>query len=154
MNHWGVSSCCTNPPVAMAHHRNDAGTPRNTTKSYPHPPEPPRPAGVTIVARRPRLPHTTSHNHCAQSGRNNIDIWLCTRPDIATVWTCPTPVYIHTAKPGTNNTHTARVIVLCALLRPTCPKGNAIKRNQTGMPPPQRKIVGTNPPCGEDTPDR
>ena len=27
-------------------------------------------------------------------------------PDIATVWTCPTPVYIHTARPGTNNTHT------------------------------------------------
>ena len=45
----------------------------------PSSPEPPRPAGVTIVARRPRLPHTTSQNHCAQAGRNTIDIWLCTR---------------------------------------------------------------------------
>ena len=50
MNHWGVSSCCTNPPVAMAHHRNDANTPRNTTNSYLHPPEPPQSTGVTIVA--------------------------------------------------------------------------------------------------------
>ena len=45
MNHWGVSSCCINPPVAMAHHRNDANTPRNTTKSCPHLPKPPDPRG-------------------------------------------------------------------------------------------------------------
>ena len=75
-------------------------------------------------------------------------------PDIATVWTCPTPVYIHTARPGTNNTHTARVIVLCALRRPTCPQSNAIERNQAGMQPQQRKHMGTSPPYGEDTPDR
>ena len=36
-------------------------------------------------------------------------------PDIATVWTSPTPVYTHTARLCTNNTHTVRVIVLCAL---------------------------------------
>ena len=36
-------------------------------------------------------------------------------PDIATVWTCPTPVYTHTARRCTNNTHRARAIVLCAL---------------------------------------
>ena len=29
--------------------------------------------------RRPRLPRTTSHDQCAQTGRNTIDIWLCTR---------------------------------------------------------------------------
>ena len=26
MNHWGVSSCCTNPPVSKAEHRNDIHT--------------------------------------------------------------------------------------------------------------------------------
>ena len=32
-------------------------------------------------ARRPRLPHThtDSQDHCAQDGRDTIDIWLCTR---------------------------------------------------------------------------
>ena len=60
MNQWGVSSCCINPPVAKAHHRNHANTPRNTTKSNPHPPKPPRPSGVTIVGSDNRDCHT--HN--------------------------------------------------------------------------------------------
>ena len=69
MNHWGVSSCCINPPVAMAHHRNDANTPRTTPKSNPLPPKPPRPSGVTIVGRTTATATlTTSHNHCAQAG--------------------------------------------------------------------------------------
>ena len=81
MNHWGVSSCCINPPVAKAHHRNDANPPRSTTKSNPHPPKPPRPSGVTIVGRTTATAtHTTSQDHCAQAGRNTIGIWLCTRP--------------------------------------------------------------------------
>ena len=75
-------------------------------------------------------------------------------PDIATAWTCPTPVYTHTARPGTNNTHTARVIVLCALRRPTCPQSNAIERNQAGLQPQQRKDMGASPTYDEDTPDR
>ena len=75
-------------------------------------------------------------------------------PDIATVWARPTPVYTHTRRRCTNNTHTARVIVLCALLRPTCPQGNAIERHQAGMQPQQRKHIGASPPCGEDTPDQ
>ena len=37
MIHWGVSPCCTNPPVAKAHHRNDTHTPRSTTEPHPHP---------------------------------------------------------------------------------------------------------------------
>ena len=81
MNHWGVSSCCINPPVAMAHHRNDANTPRSTTESHPHPPKPPRPSGVTIVGPTTAIAtHTTSQNHWAQAGRDTIGIWLCTRP--------------------------------------------------------------------------
>ena len=81
MNHWGVSSYCINPPVAKAHHRNDANPPRSTTNSNPHPPKPPRPSGVTIVGRTTATATlTTSHNHCAQAGRNTIGTWLCTRP--------------------------------------------------------------------------
>ena len=53
-------------------------------------------------------------------------------PDIATVWTCPTPVYIHT-EGDVQTTHRATTIVLCALRRPTCPQCNAIGRNQAGM---------------------
>ena len=49
MNHWGVSPCYTNPPVAKADHSNDTNTHRNATESYPHPPNPPRPSGVTNV---------------------------------------------------------------------------------------------------------
>ena len=63
-------------------------------------------------------------------------------PDIATVWTCPTPVYTHTARRCTNNTHRARAIVLCALRRPTCPQCDAIVQHQAGMQPQQRKHNG------------
>jgi len=63
------------------HHRNDANTPISTTNSYPHPPKPPRPSGVTIVGPTTAIAtHTTSQNHCANAGRNTIGIWLCTRP--------------------------------------------------------------------------
>ena len=63
---------------------------RKYTKKYnligPHPPEPPRPAGVTIVAPTTAIvTHTHTHTHnlaaqCAQAGRNTIGTWLCTRP--------------------------------------------------------------------------
>ena len=69
-------------------------------------------------------PHTHTH-----SQRNRA---VCQGPDIATVWTCPTPVYTHTARRCTKNTHRARAIVLCALRRPTCPQSNTIGRNQAG----------------------
>ena len=53
-------------------------------------------------------------------------------PDIATVWTYPTPTDTHAATRCTHNTHRARAIVLCALRRPTCPQSNTIGRNQAG----------------------
>ena len=62
--------------------------------------------------------------------------------DVATVWTCPLPVYTHTARLCTNNTRTAKTIALCALQRPTCPQSSAIERHQTGMYPQQRKDNG------------
>ena len=82
MNHWGVSPCCTNPPVAKAHHRNDANTPRNTTESYPHPPSLPTRWGDNCGPDDRDChthTHTDSQDHCAQDGRDTIDIWLCTR---------------------------------------------------------------------------
>ena len=53
-------------------------------------------------------------------------------PDIATVWTCPTPVYTHTARRCANNTQSQCHRAVCALRRPTCPQSNTIGRNQAG----------------------
>ena len=108
MNHWGVSPCCTNPPVAKAHHRNDTkhqGMPPNRTLI----PSPPRSSGVTIVCPTTASAthtHTTSQDHCAQGGRDTIDTCCAPGPDIATVWACPTPVYTRTSTRYANNTHT------------------------------------------------
>ena len=132
MNHWGVSPCCTGPPVAEAHHRIVANTPRSATASYPHPPNPPRSSGVTIVGPTTAIATHNLARPLYQEGRDTIDICCASGPDIATVWTCPTPVYTHTARRCTNNTHRARAIVPCALRRPTCPQSNTIGRNQAG----------------------
>ena len=85
--------------------------------------------------------HTTSQNHCSQDCRDIIDPCNAPGPDIATVWTCPTPVYTHT-EGDAQTTHRARAIVLCALRRPTCPQCNAIVQHQAGMQPQQRKHNG------------
>ena len=98
------------PSVTKAHHRKDANTRRSTTKSNPHPPKPPRPSGETIVGPTTAI---ATHTH-TQPRRTIVPKRVATPlapgcepgPDIATVWACPTPVYIHTASPGTNNTHT------------------------------------------------
>ena len=107
MDHWGVSPCCSNPPVAKADHRNDTNTPINTTESHPHPPKPPRPSGVTNVGPTTAIAtHNLAGPLCPNEGRDTID--KCCAPDshIATVWTCPTPTDTHTARRWTNNTHT------------------------------------------------
>ena len=155
MDHWGVSPCCSNPPVATVDHRNDTNTPINTTESHPHPPKPPRPSGVTNVGPTTAIAtHNLAGPLCPNEGRATID--KCCAPDshIATVWTCPTPTDTHTARRWTNNTHTIKAIALCALQRPTCPQSGAIERHQAGMQPQQRKHIGTSPPYGEDTPGR
>ena len=113
MDQWGVLPCCINPPVAKVCHRNDANTPIITTRSYPHPRTSPTRWGNhcgpddrdchtqprrTIVAKRVATPLTSG---CVPG------------PDIATVWTCPTPVYTHTAKLCTNNTHSQGHRAVC-----------------------------------------
>ena len=106
MNHWGVSPCYTNPPVAKADHRNDTDTHRNATESYPHPPNPPRPSGVTNVGPTTAIAtHTQPRRTIVpKGGRDIIDPCNAPGPDIATVWTCPTPVYTQTEGRCTNNT--------------------------------------------------
>ena len=67
-------------------------------------------------ARRPRLPHTHT-----QTRRTIVPKRVATQlasgcgpgPDIATVWTCPTPVYTHTARLCTNNTHSQGHRAVC-----------------------------------------
>ena len=67
MDHWGVSPCCTNPPVAKAHHSNDANAPRGTNESYPRP-QPSPILGVTIVG-----PTTAIGTHTyTQHRRTNV----------------------------------------------------------------------------------
>ena len=100
INHYGVSPCCTIPPVAKARHRNDTNAPRNANESYPHPPNPPRCSGVTIVGRATAIATHT------QSRRTIVPKRFATPlppdcppgPDIATVWACPTPSDTHTAR--------------------------------------------------------
>ena len=60
MNHWGVSPCCTESPVAPTHHRNDTNAPWNANESYHHP-EPPRFSGVSIVGPKTAIATHTQH---------------------------------------------------------------------------------------------
>ena len=57
--------------------------------------------------------HTTSQNHCSQDCRDTIGPCNAPGPDIATVWTCPTPVYTHTERRCTNNTQSQRHRAVC-----------------------------------------
>ena len=103
--HKGPSPQNTNPP------RNDKG-------SHPLPPQPPRPSGVTNVSWATAIdPHNLAGTIVPKRVAPPLTPAVCQDPDIATVWTCPTPAYTHTARRCTNNTHThrARAIVLCAL---------------------------------------
>ena len=78
MNHWGVSSCCTNPPVAKAHHRNDANTPKIQPDRTLILPSLPTRWGNHCGPDDRDCPPPISQNHCAQEGSDTIDIWLCT----------------------------------------------------------------------------
>ena len=153
MNHWGVSPCCTNPPVAHADHRNDTHTPRNATESHPHPQPSPIIWGNqcgpddrdchtqlrrTIVPKKIAAPLAPAV-HQGQTSRR-----------YGHARRRPTPA----PRCDAQTTRRASAIVLYVLRRPTCPQSNTIGRNQAGMHPQQRKHIGANPPYGEDTPDR
>jgi len=101
--------------VAMLHQPSGRNGPspqrRKYVKKYdqivPSSPQASRPSGVTIVGR------TTATATHTQPRRTIVPKQVATPlasgcvpgPDIATVWTCPTPVYTHTARLCTNNTH-------------------------------------------------
>ena len=123
----GVSPWCTEPPVTKAHHRNDTNPPRNVKGSYPLPPNPPRPSGVTNVGPTTAI---DTHNLAGTIVPKRVAPPLTPAvyqvPDTATVWTCPTPVDTHTARRFTNNTQSQGHRAVCALRRPTCPQSNDI----------------------------
>ena len=142
MNHWGVSPCCTNPPVANADHRNDTNTPTNATESYPHRSNPPRSSRVTNVCPTSAI---VTHNFAKPLYPKTV------APPLApAVHQCPTSRRCGharhrsatTPRSDAQTTHRVRAIVLCALRRPACPQSNAFGRHQAGMPPQQRKHIG------------
>ena len=117
-------------------------------------PSPPRSSGVTIVGPTTAIAtHTTSQNHCAQDGRDTIDTCCAPGPDIATVWTCPTPVYTHTERRCTNNTQSQGHLAV-----PPFGDPHVNKVTRSGQPSrnaaPATQTPWASPPCGEDTPDR
>ena len=61
-------------------------------------------------------------------------------PDTATVWTCPTPVYIHTARPGTNNTHT-HTHTHSQGDREVCPSATHMSLRKRDRPKPSRNAT-------------
>ena len=142
MNRWGVSPCYTNPPVAKADRHDDTNTHNNATESYPHPPNPPRPSGVTNVG-----PTTAIATH-TQPRRTIVPKAVATSLTPAmhqgpTSRRCGHARRRSTPTPGdAQTTHKARAIVVCALRRPTCPQCNAIEQHQAGMQPQQRKHNG------------
>ena len=131
MGHWGVSPCCTNPPVANAEHRDDTNPPRTATEAHPHPQTSPVLWGDHCGPDdRDCHTHNLAEPLC-QEGRDTIDTCCAPGPDIATVGharrrSTPTP------RGNAQTTHRARAIVLCALRRPTCPLSKAIGRTQAG----------------------
>ena len=117
MNHWGGSPCHTNPPVANADHHNDTNTHRNATESYPHPPNPPRPSGVTNVGPTTAIA-THTHNLAEPlSPRRSRHHWplQCTRARHRDGVDMPDAgLHPHEGDAQTTHTHRARAIVLCA----------------------------------------
>ena len=66
----GVSPWCTQPPVTKPHHRNDINPPRNVKGTYPHPPNPPRPSGVTDVGSTTAIgTHNIAGTNVLKGGR-------------------------------------------------------------------------------------
>ena len=104
---------------------------------------------------RPRLTHTTSQNHCAQSGSRHH--WHLAVYQGPTSRRCGHARRRSTSTPRgqAHTTHTQPGSSCCVPFgNPHVQEGNAIERNQAGMQPQQRKHIGTSPPYGEDTPDR
>ena len=154
MDQWVVSPGCTTPgregPSPQRH---------KCTKEHqrivPSFNNPPGSSGVTIVGPPTAIAtHNLAEPLLPRRSRHHWHLAVYQGPDITTVWEWPTPVYTHTARRCTSNTHTTNVIALCAIQRPTCSRSDAIERNPTGVYPQQRKLIGTIPPSREDTSDR
>ena len=71
----------------------------------PSSPNPPRPPGATNVGSTTAIDtHNLAGTIVPKRVAPPLTPAVYQGPDIATVWTCPTPVYTHTARRCTNNT--------------------------------------------------
>ena len=135
MNHWGVSPCCTNPPVAKAEHRNDTNTPKGTTEPNNHPQ-----ASPILRDNHCGPDDRDCHTHTHTQHRRTIVPKTVATPLAPAVHQGPTSRRCGharrrpapTPRGDAQTTHRARATVLCTLRRPTCPQSNAIGRNQAG----------------------
>ena len=105
-------------------------------------------------ARRPRLPHTTSQNHCAQRGARHHWQMLCTRlPHRDCVDMPDTDRHPH--REAMDKQHTqARQSRCVPFSDPHVHKVARATDTRQGCTNSSAKTMGTNPPSGEDTPCR
>jgi len=108
-----------------------------------------------LWARRPRLPHTTSQNHCSQEGRDTIGTWLCTRAPTsrrcghARRRSTPTP------RDDAQATHTQPRSSRCVPFSdPHVHKVTRSNETRQGCTHSSANTLGTIPPSREDTPSR
>ena len=149
--------------VAMLHQPSGRNGPspqrRKYTKKYdqivPSSPQASRPSGVTIVGRTTATATlTTSHNHCAQAGRNTIGTWLCTRPRHRDCVDMPDAGLHPHRQLWTNNTHTQPKQSRCVPFSdPHVHKVARSNDTRQECTHSSAKTMGTSPPSGEDTPD-
>ena len=139
------------------HHRNDTNPHMNAKGSYPHPPNPQRPSGVTNVGSTTAI-DTHKLAETIVSKRAAPPLGTCCAPGPRHRDGVDMPgagLHPHREAMHKQHTHTqSQGHRAVCLRRPTCPQSNDIERNQAEMQPQQRKHIGASPPYGEDTPDR
>ena len=92
-------------------------------------------------------------DHCSQEGRTTIGPCCVPGSDIATVWTCPTPVYTP-HREAMHKQHTEpRPSGCVAFGDPHVHKVARSNDTRQECTHSTAKALGTSPPSGEDTPD-
>ena len=149
--------------VAMLHQpsgRNGSSPQRRKyTKKYdqivPSSPQAPRPSGVIIVGLTTATATlTTSHNHCAQAGRNTIGTWLCTKPRHRDCVDMP-DTDRHPHREAMDKQHTQPKQSRCVPF--SDPHVHKVARStdtRQECTNSSAKTMGTSPPSGGDTPCR
>ena len=97
--------------------------------------------------------HTTSQNNCTQDGRGTIDTGCAPGPRHRDGVDMP-GAGLHPHREAMHKQHTEPGPPCCVSFGDPHVHKVARSENQAGMQPQQRKHIGANPPCGEDTPGR